>query len=198
MIMNQFYRVMSLSVFIIASLIISPAVSGKTIYVNDNLRVGVRAEPSSRVVPFSVVVTGMKLNVLDEADGYIKIETDKGETGWVKDIYVSETPPAVIQIMSLKKSYEEREQQLRVLEETAKVLELANQRMMKQIDELKEERGRLQIEKARSDYLLESDPSSRLWLWIVLGSLLITGAAFSSGMIWNRQQTMKRLGGLRI
>lgn len=196
--MKQYFRILSLVVTISASVFISPIVSGKSIYVNDNLRVGVRAEPSSQVVPFSVVVTGMKLNVLDQADGYLKIETDKGETGWVKDIYVSETPPAVLQIKSLNKKYQAQKQQLQALGETAKVLELANQHMLKQLDELKEERNRLQLEKARSDYLLESDSSSRLWWWIVLGSLMLTGAAFSSGMIWNRQKTMKRLGGLRV
>ena len=196
--MKQFFRNFGLSIVLVTSILVSPAVSGKSLYVNDNLRVGVRAEPSSRVVPFSVVVTGMKLNVLEQADGYIKIKTNKGEIGWVKDIYVSETPPAVLQIKSMKKKYEAQEQQLRVFEERAKVLELSNQHMMEQIDALKVERSTLQLEKARSDYLLESDSSSRIWWWIMLGSLLLTAAAFSSGMIWYRQQTMKRLGGLRV
>ena len=134
--MKQLFKNFGISLVLVTGILVSPAVSGKSIYVNDNLRVGVRAEPSSRMVPFSVVVTGMKLNVLEQADGYIRIKTDKGEIGWVKDIYVSETPPAVLRIKSLKKKYEAQKKQLRAFEETAKILELSNQRMMDQIDGL--------------------------------------------------------------
>lgn len=173
-------------------------VSAKSVYVGDNLRVGVREAPSSHAPPFSVVLTGMKLKVLDKQPGFLKIETDKGVSGWVKDIYVTDTAPAKIQMETLKRELQENKVLLQDLEETAKILEMSNRGLLEEIDVLKQERSRLQLEKARSDYLLNEDDNSQLWWWLSLGMLLLSAASFTSGMIWYRQQTMKRLGGLRV
>ena len=75
--MKHFFRILRSATIITAGVFFSPSASSQSIFVNDNLRVGVRAEPSTQVVPFSVVITGMKLKVLDKIDGYIKIETKK-------------------------------------------------------------------------------------------------------------------------
>ena len=168
------------------------------IYINDNLRVGVRSEPSTRVAPFSVVVTGMRLEVLEQQAGYLKIRTNKGEVGWIKDIYVSDQPPAVLRIKTLETRHQALKQQMQKQEETIKILETANMALNEKIDSLKKDRSRWQLEKARSDYMQQGRVNSRFWWWISLAGLLLVAAAFTSGMIWHRQQAMKRLGGLRV
>ncbi len=178
--------------------LLSSIVQAKMIYVNDNLRVGVRAEPSSQIAPFSVVVTGMRLEVLEQRSGYMKIRTNKGEVGWVKDVYVSEQPPAVMRIEKLKARYQDLQQQMQAQEETIKILETANLSLNNQIDSLKKDRSRWQLQKARSDYLQQGAVNGRFWWWISLAGLLLVAAAFTSGMLWHRQQAMKRLGGLRV
>ncbi len=170
----------------------------RSIYVNDNLRVGVRPEPSSQVAPFSVVVTGMRLEVLEQQPGYLKIRTNKGEVGWIKDIYVSDQPPAVMRIEKMKARYQDLKQQMQSQEETIKVLETVNLALNEQIDGLKKDRSRWQLQKARSDYLQQGAINGRFWWWISLAGLLLVAAAFTSGMLWHRQQAMKRLGGLRV
>ncbi len=188
---------------LLIALCLSPLVPGsvaqaRMIYVNDNLRVGVRAEPSSRVPPFSVVVTGMKLEVLEHLPDYLKIRTDKGVVGWIKDIYVSDQPPAMMRIETLKTRHRVLKQQIQKRDESIKILETANLTLNEQIDNLKKDRNRWQLEKARGDYLQQAAVNDRFWWWISLGGLLLVAAAFTSGMIWYRQQTMKRLGGLRV
>ncbi|MCW9025309.1 MAG: TIGR04211 family SH3 domain-containing protein [Gammaproteobacteria bacterium] len=176
----------------------SSATLAKSVYVGDNLRVGVREAPSSHAAPFNVVLTGMKLKVLEEQPGFLKIETSKGITGWVKDIYITNTPPAMLQLETLKQELQNNRSSMQDLEDTAKVLEMSNRGLLAEIDALKQERTRLQLDKARSDYLLTEDSNSQIWWWLSLGIVLLAAASFSSGMIWYRQQTMKRLGGLRV
>lgn len=182
----------------LGQIMLGSVVQAKMIYVNDNLRVGVRAEPSNRIAPFSVVTTGMKLEVLEQQLGYLKIRTNSEEVGWIKDIYVSEQPPAVMRIKTVKTRNKELKRQIAVQGETINVLEMANLALNEQVDGLKKDRSRWQLAKARNDYLQQGEVNSRFWWWISLGGLLLVAAAFSSGMIWHRQQTMKRLGGLRV
>ena len=168
------------------------------IYVNDNLRVGVRSEPSNQIAPFSVVVTGMRLEVLDQLPGYLKIRTKDNAVGWIKDIYVSEQAPAMMRIEKMKVRNQELKQQIQEQEETTKILETANLALNEQIDSLKKDRSRWQLEKARTDDLQQENISNRFGWWISLAGLLLVAAAFTSGMLWHRQQAMKRLGGLRV
>lgn len=182
----------------LSQFVLLPVVQARMIYVNDNLRVGVRSEPSTRVAPFSVVVTGMKLEVLDQLPDYLKIRTNKGEVGWIKDIYVSNKPPAMLRIKPLKTRNQALKRQIQKRNESITILETANLSLNEQIDNLKKDRSRWQLEKARSNYLQQEAVNGRFWWWISLAGLLLVAAAFTSGMIWYRQQTMKRLGGLRV
>lgn len=197
LIMKMFTRIL-FTALCLSQLVPGSVAQARAIYINDNLRVGVRSEPSSRVAPFSVVVTGMKLKVLDQVPDYLKIRTNKGEVGWIKDIYVSDQPPAMMRIKILKIHHRELKQQIQKRDESIKILETANLTLNEQIDSLKKDRNRWQLEKARGDYLQQEAVNSRFWWWISLGGLLLVAAAFTSGMIWYRQQTMKRLGGLRV
>lgn len=53
------------------------ASAAEYVYISDNLRVGVRPEPVSSVPPISVVFTGMRLEVHERAEGYVKIRRIK-------------------------------------------------------------------------------------------------------------------------
>ncbi|NIQ12581.1 MAG: TIGR04211 family SH3 domain-containing protein, partial [Gammaproteobacteria bacterium] len=97
-----------------------------TVYISDTLRVGVRSEPDSRAIPIGVVMTGMKLEVLDRQDNFIRIRTEKGLTGWIKDIYALEKPPAVIQLKQLRASQAMVTSGMEELQQTVKVLEETN------------------------------------------------------------------------
>ena len=176
---------------------VAPAWSASdTLYVNDKLRVGVRPEPDTRSTPVGVVVTGMKLEVLGQSNGYIQIRTDKGLTGWIRDIYVTETPPAMIKLEQIQEQRESTVSELQELRENNRVLEEANTRLNEQLDQVRAERARLQLRLAHS--ASESKTTSHTWIYWLLGLLIGISAAFSGGMYWQRRQTTRRLGGLRI
>ena len=74
----------------------------ETVYVSGNLRVGVRAEPNNSTAPHGVVITGMRLEVLEHANGYIKIRNESGVEGWIKSNYATTEKPAKLDLIALK------------------------------------------------------------------------------------------------
>ncbi len=164
------------------------------VYISDNLRVGVRTEPVSSMPPISVVFTGMKLEVHEEKDGYIKITTDKGVSGWIKDIYVTKNPPAIIQLNQFKVKYKELTKKLSQRSDTTAVLEKANIALSKQVDELKEEQREWSRERAK---FLVSQYKETSWFW-VLEIIILVILSFVAGIYWYKSQVMKRMGGLRV
>lgn len=184
--------------FILISLmILNYSVTAKAaeyVYISDNLRVGVRAEPVSSVPPISVVFTGMRLEVHKRVDGYVKITTDKGISGWIKDIYVTKKAPAIIQLNAFQVKYDKLKKELSQGNDTAALLEKANMALTKQVDELKAERREWSRERA---ILLASQYKESSWLWIV-GVLVLIALSFVAGVFWYKTQVTKRLGGLKV
>ena len=187
------YILSSLSALLILS---SSVVANATeyVYISDNLRVGVRTEPVSSMPPISVVFTGMRLEVHEKSDGYIKITTDKGVSGWIKDIYVTKAPPAIIQLNQFKIKYEKLKKELSQSSDTTLVLEKANIALNKQVDELKEERREWSRERAT---FLATQYKETSWFWIVEVIILVI-LSFVAGIYWYKTQVMKRMGGLRV
>ncbi len=166
------------------------------VYISDMLRVGVRPEPDSRVTPVGVVTTGMHLEVLAQRDGYMKIRTDKGLTGWIRDIYTTEEPPAMIRLEQVREQRAAMEKELTELRQAVNALEEANQTLNSQLDDLKAERSKLQLRVARS--AAQTKESGSMVIFWVIGLVLIGIAAFAGGVVWQRYQTSRRLGGLRF
>ncbi|MCW8901889.1 MAG: TIGR04211 family SH3 domain-containing protein [Gammaproteobacteria bacterium] len=183
--------------FIISLLVLSSAANvnaAEYVYISDNLRVGVRTEPVSGVPPISVVFTGMRLEVHERVDGYVKITTDKGVTGWIKDIYVTDQAPAIIQLNAIQEKYEKLKKELAEGGDTAATLEKSNLALSEQIEELKVERRDWAKERAT---LMASQYKESSWLWIVEVIALIV-LSFIAGIYWYKNHVMKRLGGLRV
>lgn len=182
---------------IISLLILSCAASvsaAEYVYISDNLRVGVRKEPVSSVPPISVVFTGMRLEVHDKVEGYVKITTDKGVEGWIKDIYVTKNAPAIIQLNTFRKKYEKLKKEISQSSDTNAVLEKANLALNEQLDQLKSERREWTKERAS---LMASQYKKSSWFWIIEIIVLIA-VSFAAGVFWYKAHVMKRLGGLRV
>lgn len=164
------------------------------VYISDNLRVGVRKEPVSGVPPISVVFTGMRLKVHERVDGYVKITTDKGVEGWIKDIYVTKKAPAIIQLEAFRVKHEKLKKELAQGSNASAVIEKANLTLNDQLDELKAERREWSKERAA---LIASQYKETSWFWIIEIIVLIS-VSFGAGVLWYKTHVMKRLGGLRV
>jgi uncharacterized protein YgiM (DUF1202 family) len=169
-------------------------VLAETAYVSDTLRVGVRPSPDSHAAPTGVIKTGMRLEVLESSNGYVRIKTDDDLEGWVKDTYIVNNPPAIITLQALQQRQGTLEGKLKTLEENNQVLQEANRVLNQRLDQLSAERAQWQLTQARAT-LANKEAS---WFWWLIGILMIAGAGFYSGISWYRQSVMKRLGGLRV
>jgi len=171
----------------------------ETGYVSDNLRVGVRPEPEN-IAPIGVVTSGMKLDIIERDGAYIHIRSENGQKGWIKDIYVVNKPPAIIQLELLKLEEKKLQTKLNTLEENNNVLQQANNSLSNKIETLEKQQEQYQQEQARQQINnLPSDEGGQLsWLWWMLAIVILAGAGFVSGINWYRQHVMKRLGGLRV
>lgn len=168
----------------------------ETVYISDTLRVGVRSEPDSRAIPIGVVTTGMRLEVLERQDNFIRIRTEKGLTGWIKDIYILEEPPAMIQLKQLKARQVNVSSTLEELQQTVKLLEERNTSLSEQLEQLKVERSKLQLRLARNTH--SQKQKNEYWMWWLIGLCAVAAATFAGGIVWHRRQTTQRLGGLRL
>ncbi len=175
---------------------ISFSAMAETVYVSDSLRVGVRPEPDNTSAPTGVVKTGMKLEVLDSQQGYLQIKTDDGLIGWIKKIYVIEKAPAIIKLQQSQEKYDQQTTQVKELQTNISALQSTNSSLTEQIEELKEDRSRLQLLQAKSISSQQDIKSS--WPWWLAALLVLTMGGFFAGLQWSRHQVMKRLGGLRI
>ena len=170
------------------------AMAEEYVYISDNLRVGVRVEPASGTPPIGVVFTGMRLKVHEKTEGYLKITTDKGVTGWIKDIYVTEKEPAIIQLNTLREKFKKLEKELSAGKDGVEVLEKANLALNEQLEEIKAERSEWSAERAK---LMASQYQESSWLWVVEILILII-VSFAAGIFWYKSYVMRRLGGLRV
>ena len=182
------------TLFGITALIFSGAALAEAAYINDTLRVGVRPVPDNQAAPIGVVKTGMRLEMLETTNGFVRIKTDNGLEGWIKDSYIVKTPPAMIKLQASQQRQAALEGQFKSLEENNQVLQEANRVLNTRIDQLSAERSEWQLVQARAT--LASNEIN--WYWWLLGILIVAGAGFYSGVSWYRQLIMKRLGGLRI
>jgi len=164
------------------------------IYISDNLRVGIRTQPVSGMLPISVVFTGMRLKVEERIEGYIKVTTPKGVTGWIKDIYATKEAPATIQLKHLRTTYEKLKKERAKDLSAFATLKKANLALSEKVTELKAERRELENDRAT---LMAKQYSDSTWPWVI-GIVVLALACFSAGAIWYRTQAMKRLGGLRV
>lgn len=183
--------------FIINALFFSgftSAVAENYVYISDKLRVGVRVEPASGTPPIDVVFTGMRLQVHEKSGGYIKITTDKGLTGWIKDIYVTKKAPAIIQLNGLRRKVNKLKKELLVGREGVTILEKANLALNSQLEDLKSERLEWSTERAK---LMASQYQESSWFWVAELFILIV-MSFVGGVFWYKAYVMKRLGGLRV
>ena len=191
---NPFKKALIGTLFSATTLLFPAAILAETAYVSDTLRVGVRPAPDNQAAPVGVVKTGMRLQVLETSNGFVRIKTEGDLEGWIRKNYVVSTAPAMIKLEALKQRQGTLEGKLKTLEENNQVLQEANRVLNIRVDQLATERSQWQLAQARAT-LGSSEVS---WYWWLLGILILASAGFYSGISWYRHLIMKRLGGLRV
>lgn len=174
------------------------SVSAETVYINDNLFVGVRTEANSREEPLKVLKTGAKLTLLQKGKNFYRIRTEEGIEGWVNSLYVSSEPPAKIRIESLQSEYDQANKAV----ESAK---LANEALQKEQQQLKQQITTLEAENSQVVTELKEMQETKDSLWTLYrdhimsaGMLVLFILGIFLGIRWHKNYVAKRLGGLEV
>ncbi len=184
---------------LLAGLLLLPFLAlAETMYISDNLRVGVRPEPDSRQPPVNVVTTGQRLEVLERRDGFLRIRTAEGVEGWIKEVYAVAEQPAAQRLRALEKTHAELVAEKEKLDAALRDAVATNDAYAAEIKRLKEENLELhlQVVKARET---DADPRSD-----TVSPLLYAGVGlafvglFGLGMLWQRYRMSRRFGGHRF
>lgn len=174
------------------------ASAAETLYVHDQLRLGVRVAPSSAEKSIATVSTGDALMVLGEQDNFINIRTEKGVEGWVSKGYLSVEPPARNQLNSLQQEYQALQQQQQALQQQFEESQQQGSESAGRLAQLQQENASLQQQLSR--YTDTSPGFYEQNRWLLLLALLL--ASFTAGLItgvrWKARQVAERIGGLRI
>ncbi|HEB59462.1 MAG TPA: TIGR04211 family SH3 domain-containing protein [Gammaproteobacteria bacterium] len=187
------------AVFCLLLVMLLPMLAGaETLYISDNLRVGVRTEPNSRQPPVNVVTTGQRLEVLERRDGFLHIRTDGGVEGWIKEIYAVAEQPAAQRLLALEKTHAETLAEKEKLESALREAVETNDAYAAEIKRLKEENLELHLqvvkEREVEPYPQPGDGSTWLYVSLVLAAIVL----FGIGMLWQRYLMSRRFGGHRF
>jgi len=169
-----------------------------TVYVSDNLRVGVRPSPDSSIAPINVVTSGMHLTVIEREAGYIKIKTDTGITGWVKEVYMTKDIPVREKFDALNIKYQKQSTTILDLNQSIEKLTKVKVALFSDLDQVRSEKSDLQLKLAKileERYVDDLGNSQNSFIII---SITVSIFAFVAGMLWYRFLVTRRLGGLRL
>ncbi len=179
---------------VLTVLCVAGLVQAKTVYINDQLRVGIRSEPNNDSAPLVVVTTGDKLQLLDTNSGYAMVRTEGGIEGWIKEIYTTVNVPAIVQLKTLSQAAGGADQKIKKLLEQISIMQSANQALSGELEQAKDDKNNIQIQLLG----LKNNQRSRAWMYWLAGLFIFSVGSFMGGMFLYRHLAMKRLGGLRI
>ncbi len=177
---------------------VTSSVMAETIYVQDYLRVGIRANPNSTDVPVAVVTTGDALEVLNEEEGYYQVRAMSGVEGWVSKSYVSnEIPARMLLEQSQKEVSRLREEAKAAQSLLAEKVQLLTEQE-KQLSELLEENGKLHQQVSQYYSSNARGMKSYTWFYKFVGIAVLFVFGIYLGIRWERRRVAGRLGGLEI
>ncbi|MDY6863111.1 MAG: TIGR04211 family SH3 domain-containing protein [Thermodesulfobacteriota bacterium] len=117
--------IISITVFILSSLVLSPSSFGETWYVKDQLKLTIRAGEGTQYRILGLLSSGDSVEVIEIKDGWAEIRLGEDKKGWVLARYLSKSIP---------KTAKYNEMEIKIKDQSVKLKQLKTER-----DELKKE-----------------------------------------------------------
>jgi SH3 domain protein len=203
---------MKLITLLLVFYLLPSIVAAQTVYVTDQLSLKLRQTPASDGAVIVTLKSGDKLTLLEKRNGFSKVKTEEGKSGWVQSWYVSPDEPASY---FLDKANQENEQLKQQLEKANKKIDNYSSELLTENNELKNTVATLS-EKIKAltneqDMLHEkmSTQAKNLAKYefadkyninlIILVFFLVSFAlGFFVALRWIRRQESKRLSGYKL
>lgn len=177
----------------------------ETMYVTDNLRLGLHRAADTSDRPFRTLESGQEMRILSRTPNYAQVRLPDGTTGYVKSAYLVDDKPAKLiveqtqaqnsalqaELQSVRDEFAGSAGRIATLESD---LSAAQSRVSEQQDELAE------LKRENADYEQKMALYGFSMPWpIALGAMLVTLVlGFFAGTWWLDYRSRKRHGGFRI
>ena len=181
------------------------AVVADTVYVTDNLRLGLYEAPDTSGRPFRMLESGQAMEVLTRDRNYANVQMPNGTEGWVKSAYLVSDKPAkliVAETMAERDALAAELEEMRLafaapaetisnLQSEATDLAAKLQASESLVEELEEQNSGFQGLKNQYKGSLPVN-----WVAAAIGVCLLGGFLF--GIWWVDRRSRIRHGGIRI
>ena len=96
----------------VAALLVTGIASAETMYVTDQLTIGLRADVTPDAAILKTVSTGAPLEVIERNGSLVKVREPEGVEGWLEATALSAQPPAAQQLKTVRSELERTRAQL--------------------------------------------------------------------------------------
>lgn len=191
---------------ILTLLALGPAPAlGDTVYVTDNLRLGLYEAEDTSGRPIRMMDSGQAMEILTRDRNYANVRLPDGAEGWVKAAYLVDAKPAKLivaeitaerdslrtELETTKRAFAEPAAAIRALKEDAAAVDAqlaaANARILELEDHVDSVRG-----------IKEQYRGSLPLSWVVIATTVCLVGGILLGMWWVDRRSRIRHGGIRI
>jgi uncharacterized protein YgiM (DUF1202 family) len=186
-------------------LVISPGLRAETVYVTDELRLRLQAEPAEASAVVANLGSGDRLELVERVGYFSLVKTADGKEGWAKSGYLITEKPARTRLVELQTEFE-------ALKNSVEPDKLELARLQEQLQSTGQELEQSQVDAsaraARLEQLEQENADYREqlgigdwkmpWRWAMVGIVFSLFAGIVLGMLWFDSRSRKRHGGFRI
>jgi len=186
---------------LIALLPMMATAAEETVYVTDELRLGLYDGEQTTGRPFQTLLSGAKLIILERALMTVRVRTEDGVEGWVKTAYLVESEPARRKVAALERANSTMSGQLNSVksaaaEHSARIqtleADLADaQQNITELPELKQRNAELVSE-------LEAAGTSVAVRWLFVAAIITFVIGCLAGYLWLDRRVRRQFGGLKV
>ena len=172
-----------------------------TVYVTDELRLGLYPGEMTTGSPSKTLLSGAKLEVLERSMMSLQVRTEQGDIGWVKSGYTVSAEPARRRIITLAADNARMETALTAADKaseaaTGRIEELEVQLTtanngIRDLPELEQANAALRAQ-------LAAQGTSVVWYWLVAAAIAALAVGWAAGYLWLDRRVRSQFGGVRV
>lgn len=188
---------------LLAALPLSAA--AQTVYVTDNLRLGLHEAEDTSGRPFRMLESGQEMEILSRDRNYANVRLPDATEGWVKNAYLVEEKPAKLIVAEITAERDALIAELAATREsfaapaaTIEALRAEVAQAESRIGEAQSQIDELQAENQGYAGLKEQYRGSLPLSWVAAAIIVCLIAGVLLGMWWVDRQSRNRHGGIRI
>ena len=177
------------------------AAAEDTVFVTDELRLGLFPDETTDGRPSRMLTSGDELRILERALRSVRVRTEAGDEGWVKTGYVVTEPPARRRIQPLEAENQELIQALDALRTRTSSMEQQLTGLTRELEQARQgivELPELQREVGTLRQALDAQAHSVHSNWLIAAAIAAFVAGCAAGYYWLDRRVRKRFGGLRV